>query len=128
MASPDHRHQSSLENVINFSPRAAAHFTDDNARDHAQTLFFTLLQRLDASHNKRLSTPYRRLEMVRRIHQFSRTQQSKDTFLRSFLSNVEIDIAANLDTLDPPPSPERVEGVIVFTDHLFFNFFLPRPC
>ncbi|OAA54144.1 hypothetical protein SPI_09078 [Niveomyces insectorum RCEF 264] len=119
MASPPHRQQAFLEDGRDFPPETPI-FANDAARNHAETLFFAVLQRLEA--NERLATPYRRVDMVRLMHRFSRTQQSKDLVLRSFCASACIDMTADLETVDIEPLPGKV---VEFTDYLFANFFLP---
>ncbi|OAA62763.1 hypothetical protein SPI_04303 [Niveomyces insectorum RCEF 264] len=94
-----HRHQSSLEHVLDFS-RVASVFENDEQRQHAEALLALLLNRLDGEEG--LSTPFLRVEMVRLI--------------------MQIDMAADSDSIDVAPLAAKV---IDFTDYLIANFFLP---
>ncbi|OAA63447.1 hypothetical protein SPI_03610 [Niveomyces insectorum RCEF 264] len=117
MASPLHH----LVDVFDFSPQAPV-FTDDIARQHAETLFAEVLRRLEASQNDILTKPFQRVEMVRLIHRFALTQTSKDRTLRSFFSSIMVDMAADPDEVDLDSLPLNV---VAFTDYLIANFFLP---
>lgn len=111
-----HRHRSSLEDVLDFSPTDFV-FENNGQRQRVEALFVSLLDQLAGE--ERLSTPFRRVEMLRLMHQYARTQQSKDLFLRSFFSSMQIDMAVAVDVT--ALSARAIE----FTDYLISNFFLP---
>ena len=121
MASALYRQEDPVEDVLDLTPREPV-FTSDGARQCAEALFYGVLRQLEVGQNETLKTPYLRIEMVRLVHRFSQTQQSKDVTLRSFLSSVGVDVAADLDMVDLASLPARVVG---FTDHLVDDLFLP---
>ncbi|KIH92443.1 hypothetical protein SPBR_02859 [Sporothrix brasiliensis 5110] len=121
MSSPLHRHQASLEDLLDFSAEPPI-FPSDAARDHALHLFTHVLDQLDASQNELLSTPFRRIEMIRSMHRHSQTQPSKDLILQSFFSSIDVDILPTTNEVDMGSVAAKV---VAFTDFLFANFFLP---
>ncbi|KAJ2989592.1 hypothetical protein NUW58_g3390 [Xylaria curta] len=116
MAAPLHRHQSSLEVILNFSSRPPPLATE--LRGHASRRFYEICQHFDTG------VPvdnYSRPRLVRCTYEYSLSQESKDHFLRVFFQAIDLRIDGN-----KPISFENVRSKFFqFGDHLFDNFFLP---
>ena len=110
-----------MEGFLNLSVQDAV-FENDDDRQHAELLFSSILQQLEAAGNSELERPYRRPELVRLFHHFSRTRQSKDVFLKFFFDAINVSLRADPESTDLTVLPPKVVG---FTDYLFYNFFLP---
>ncbi|KAI0870105.1 hypothetical protein GGS24DRAFT_493251 [Hypoxylon argillaceum] len=117
MASPHHRHQSSLEGIINFSSHPLP--LDAELRDHASCRFYEICQHFDTG--LICKGDYSRPRLVRYTYEYSVFQESRDNFLRFFFRAVDLQIDGN--------EPIRFEDVrlnfLNFAEHLFDNFFLP---
>lgn len=74
------RYQPSREDIPNVLPSTPV-FRDYGHREKTEALSTSLFEQLDGHDD--LSAPFRRMEMVRLMHLFSRTQQSKDLLLQS---------------------------------------------
>ncbi|KAK5633398.1 hypothetical protein RRF57_009112 [Xylaria bambusicola] len=115
MASPLHRHQSSLENVINFSPEP---LLETELRDHASRRFYSICEYFDTG---LIQGEFSRPRLVRYTYTYSLSQESGDHFLRAFFQAVDIRISG-----DEVISFEDVRlKFFDFGDYLFNNFFLP---
>ncbi|OAA55350.1 hypothetical protein SPI_08445 [Niveomyces insectorum RCEF 264] len=126
MATPLHRHRASLEGVIDFTVPNTV-FQNNEERAEAELLFTTLLRHfaspdMSAQHPE-LAKPYLRLELVRLIHSYAAAGVSKDLFLQAFFLNIEVDASTTFEQIDAALVAEKI---IIFTDWLLENFFLPR--
>ncbi|TPX24826.1 hypothetical protein DIZ76_010270 [Coccidioides immitis] len=121
---PQHRHQSSLEGIINFSgPKPFA--VDERAG--ARRRFYDIINHFDTTDNdKRVG--YRRPRLVRYTYEYSRSELSQDTFLRAFFEFMKLDVAGeeDIDFLDEDLENQLGKNLITFADFLLDNFFLPR--
>ncbi|KAI0431359.1 hypothetical protein F5Y09DRAFT_197897 [Xylaria sp. FL1042] len=115
MASPLHRHQSSLENVINFTPEP---LLETELRDHASRRFYSICEHFDTGLPQ---GDFSRPRLIRYTYTYSLSQESGDHFLRAFFQAVDIRISG-----DEVISFENVRSKFFdFGDFLFNNFFLP---
>ncbi|KAK2785867.1 hypothetical protein FQN53_007243 [Emmonsiellopsis sp. PD_33] len=124
-----HRHQASLEGVLNFS---RPHPLPADQRAHARQTFYTIINHcrdaeLAAPPSPRQSRPttYSRPLLVRYTYEYARSELSQDTFLAAFSASMDLDLAG-----DAPPDLERQgdqlgEKVASFAEFLMDNFFIP---
>ncbi|KAJ2975204.1 hypothetical protein NUW58_g8424 [Xylaria curta] len=117
MASPHHRHQSSLEGILNFSAHPTPPLGTE-LRDYASGRFYDICQHFDTGLRK---GDYSRPRLIRYTYEYSLSQESGDHFLRFFFKAVDLPIDGD--------EPIRFEDVrsnfFNFAEHLFDNFFLP---
>lgn len=121
-----HRHQSSLEGIINFSgPQPFG--VDQRAR--ARRRFYSIINHFDKTDNSRRRVGYRRPLLVRYTYEYSRSELSQDTFLRSFFEFMKVDVAGEeyIDFDDEGLEIQVGKNLATFADFLLDNFFLPRP-
>ncbi|WEW59200.1 hypothetical protein PRK78_004669 [Emydomyces testavorans] len=117
-ASPlQHRHQSSFEGIINFS---APEPLPADQRSRAQHRFYSIINHFGDSGGKR--GEYSRPLLVRYTYEFSRSELSKDTFLRAFFNFMQLDIASEGDI---DFDDQLLQNLIAFADLLLDNFYLP---
>ncbi|KAI0977461.1 hypothetical protein F4678DRAFT_16139 [Xylaria arbuscula] len=116
MASPLHRHQSSLEGVLNFSSHPPPLGTE--LRDHASRRLHSICEHFDTGLPQ---GDFSRPRLIRYTYTYSLSQESGDHFLRAFFQAVDIQISG-----DEVISFEDVRSKFFdFGDYLFNNFFLP---
>jgi hypothetical protein len=119
-SSPLHRHQSSLEGVLDFSAEVPLS-TDQRARASRQ--FHHIVRHFEFPAEKR---PYSRALLVRYTYEYARSQESRDVFLRAFFQSMRL----SLDDEDVDLGDTEVEtglrsALFDFADYLLDNFFLP---
>ncbi|KAI1118331.1 hypothetical protein F5Y14DRAFT_400039 [Nemania sp. NC0429] len=118
MASPLHRHQSSLEGILNFSHPPPPPL-ETELRKHASRKLYNICEYFDAGLP---ADNYSRPRLVRYTYEYSLSQESKDCFLRYFFQAIDLEIS----TEDILVSFENLRPKFFqFGDHLFDNFFLP---
>lgn len=116
MASPHHRHQSSLEGILNFSSHPPPLGTE--LRDYASRRFYSICERFDTGVPQ---GDFSRPRLVRYTYKHSLSQESGDYFLRAFFQAVDLQISG-----DEAISFENIRSKFFdFGDYLFNNFFLP---
>ncbi|KAK2812806.1 hypothetical protein FQN50_001135 [Emmonsiellopsis sp. PD_5] len=121
-APPQHRHQSSLEAIINFSPPQS--FAPEQ-RARARRTFYSILDHFNAADNSRRHG-YRRTLLLRHTYEYSRSELSKDTFLRAFFQFMDVDIEQeNIDLDDEEVEDQIGSDLTTFADFLIDHFFLP---
>lgn len=116
MAAPLHRHQSSLEGILNFSSHPPP--LEAELRDHASRRFHDLCQHFDTG------IPvdnYSRPRLVRSTYEHSLSEESGDYFLRFFFKAVDLPIDGN----EPISLGDVRAKFFEFAEYLFDNFFLP---
>lgn len=118
-ASPLHRHQSSLEGIINFSVEPPLR-TDQRAVATAK--FNRIIEYFDTT-GPRNSSPYNRSRLIRFTHQYALSEQSRDNLLRAFFAAISLSIDHNEDLVFNDELQSKFFG---FADYLLDNFFLPR--
>ncbi|KAK2741512.1 hypothetical protein FQN55_008264 [Onygenales sp. PD_40] len=122
--SPLHRHQSSLERIINFPPHARL---PEAQRIRAQTVFYSIIDHFNLSDDESCSK-YKRPLLVRYTYEYSRSDTSRDTFLRAFTESMELDItdeALDINWDDKGIEDKLRSKLMEFSDFLLDNFFLP---
>ena len=121
-----HRHQSSLEGIIDFSKKPPLSLSEYQS---ASRRFYQLIGHFESlSHNRRGENKYDRVKLVRLTFEYARSKESQGNFLRAFFEAVDISIDKN-DDIDLSDADRRAglqESVHNFADYLFENFFLPR--
>ncbi|EPE07106.1 hypothetical protein F503_07757 [Ophiostoma piceae UAMH 11346] len=115
-----HRHQSSLEGILDFSNPPVI-FSDAASRQHAEALFAALLARLEADGDENLSTNFRPIVMIRVMHQVGLSQLSKDLFLHHFFNSVRVDMAADMASIDIDDARPRLVDFAQFLNNNFFG-------
>ncbi|PGG97452.1 hypothetical protein GX51_07315 [Blastomyces parvus] len=115
-----HRPQAPLENIINFSgPQPLA--ADQRAR--AKARFYSVVNHFRAAEAS--DAPYSCSLLVRYMYEYSCTELSQDTFLRTFFESMGLDIAAEHDP-DFEHEENQLSGNLAsFADFLLDNFFIP---
>ncbi|OJD20479.1 hypothetical protein ACJ73_08186 [Blastomyces percursus] len=116
-----HRHQSSLEGIINFPPPQP--FAPDQ-RARAQRRFYDIINHFNAVDNSRRHG-YRRALLLRYTYEYSRSELSQDTFLRAFFQSMKVDVEENIDFDDEELEDQVGSNLATFADLLIDNFFLP---
>ncbi|KAF4976838.1 hypothetical protein FZEAL_6552 [Fusarium zealandicum] len=120
-----HRHQSSLEGIINFSERPPLTPTE---RTSASRRFYLLVNHFDTGASK---GQYDRVKLVRFTFEYARSEESKGNLLRAFFDIVELPLEADsdedrdIDLTDKAQLALLHESIFGFADYLFENFFLP---
>ncbi|KAK5994114.1 hypothetical protein PT974_07554 [Cladobotryum mycophilum] len=125
MASPHHRHQASLEQVIDFSQRPSL---GQDQRDSAKRRFYSIVNHLEGSNGtKNNASPYNRPVLVRLTYEHARSVESQDNFMRAFFESIELSIEADedIDLSDESFEKQLRERFYGFADYLVENFFLP---
>jgi lipopolysaccharide export LptBFGC system permease protein LptF len=135
MASPHHRHQSSLEGVLDFSSPQPL---QPDQRNRATDIFNQIVAQYEPSQTD--SKGYKRITLLRVVHD---SVISRDNFLSCFFLFVENELHqgddvselslsqalsryVNLDSWSRQQRKELETSLITFSDYLVDNFFLPR--
>jgi hypothetical protein len=139
MAHPHHRHQVSLESVLDFSSTTGSLSADERSQ---ATLTFHRIISYCSSHEL-LNTSgdagrrYGRAKLIKLVHEYAISDAGRDNILRYFLASMVMEsteveafprVLANLidfDSLDISKKESIMERVRNFADHLVDGFFLP---
>jgi len=139
MAQPHHRHQVSLESVLDFSSTTASLSADERSQ---ATLIFHRIINYCSSHEL-LNTSgdagrkYGRAKLVKLVYEYAISDVGRDNILRYFLASMVMEstevegfphILATLidfDNLDISKKESIIKRVRDFADHLVDGFFLP---
>ncbi|KAK2759095.1 hypothetical protein FQN54_003194 [Arachnomyces sp. PD_36] len=114
-----HRHQASLEDIINFSgPEPLA----VDQRAGAKRIFYSIVTYFEGETS---DVAYSRPLLVRYMYEYSRSELSQDTFLRAFFDFMGLDITAEHDPDFEGDRSKLSEGLASFADFLLDNFFIP---
>src|SRR5436305_8462077 len=116
--SPHHRHQTSLEGVIDlFSPHPGL---SSEQRQQETRIFTAVIEACEPLQNHK---PYKQITLVRLTYEYARSEASRDNFLRFFFQYTQIPTDASqsesITTSDYGPR------LIAFAETLIENFFLP---
>ena len=118
--SPHHRHQTSLEGVIDVF--ASTQQLSPEQRDQATHIFNAVIKACEPlQHNK---APYKQITLVRLTYEYARSEASRDNFLRFFFQHTQIPI--EISEWELIRSRDYGPQLIAFADTLVDNFFLPR--
>lgn len=118
---PHHRHQASLEDIINCSQLGPL-TTDERSR--ARGALNDIIDHV--SNHVGSKSGYSRHLLVRHTYEYSRSEMSKDTFLRVFFNIMGLDISSSED-INTDDSQIR-QKFIDFADMLLEQFFFPCLC
>jgi hypothetical protein len=80
VSSPHHRHQTSLEGVINAF--ASTSQLNPEQRDQAARIFNTIIEASEPLQHSKGS--YKQVTLVRLTYEYARSEVSRDNFLRFF--------------------------------------------
>ncbi|KIH87477.1 hypothetical protein SPBR_05011 [Sporothrix brasiliensis 5110] len=126
---PHHRHQASLEDVIDLSPQPPL---GPSQRARARRIFYRIAERFEAAEppiDPRARPPtYSQPLLVRLTFEYARSEESRDIFLRAFFKAMALDLDAAEGGDDPDPELDFGELrplFVGFADYLMDNFFLP---
>jgi hypothetical protein len=121
--SPHHRHQSSLEGVIDFSPPTERLELDQRA--NAIQIFSQIIGHYERSQTK--NGPYKRITLIRLTYEYVLSEISQENFLRYFFQQMAIPIEKDMhfDDWDTEQKSELESSLTAFADFLVDNFFLP---
>jgi hypothetical protein len=143
-SAPHHRHQASLESIIQFQTEPAL---SPSARDQARHRFYRITDHFEAAEsggngngsgsnnaadnrgsnrgnnqgNIGGSPGYNRSQLIRLTYDYARSPLSQDNFLRAFFASLELSMDGD-EALDQPIRSK----FFGFADYLVNNFFLPR--
>ncbi|KAK3390607.1 hypothetical protein B0H63DRAFT_120824 [Podospora didyma] len=125
--SPLHRHQSSLGGIIKFSTEE---LLNDDQRARAAHQFYHIVRHFESQSSvetrRQRDALYSRPLFVRYTYEYTRSQESRDVFLRAFFQSIRL----SFDEDDADSGNEQVErglrsALFDFADYLVDNFFLP---
>ncbi|KAK3935965.1 hypothetical protein QBC46DRAFT_396221 [Diplogelasinospora grovesii] len=128
MAAPSHRHQSSLEGLIDFSA-AEPLFANEQQRTQAVGRFRRIVDYFEAAEQpaSRYGDGYNRPALVRLTFEYARSQKSQDRFLGAFFRSLALgmldDDSVNLS--DDSVVADFRSPLFGFAEFLMANFFLP---
>ncbi|KAG5288301.1 hypothetical protein I7I48_10498 [Histoplasma ohiense] len=122
-AIPHHRHQSSMERLINFNLRPSLGILE---RERAKHRLHSIIKNVETS-NDSIIQGYSRPLLVQYTYEYSLSDRSKDTFLRAFFDTmpVTLDSDSDIDFSDTVLEEQIRTAFTGFADYLFDNFFLP---
>lgn len=120
-----HRHQSSLEGIIDFSAQPPL---TPAQRLSAGRRFNQLVNHFDVPDGSS-SKGYDRVKLVRLTYEYARSEESKGNFLRAFFEFAELPINGDedidVDLGDADRQARLRDSLLDFAEYLFQNFFLP---
>jgi hypothetical protein len=124
-ALPLHRHQSSLEGIIDFSSREPL---SESHRASAIRRFYQVIKHFDGNNIKRGQDQYDRVKLVRFTYEYSTNQVSKDNVLIAVFEFLKLSISSeeDIDFEDATYRGQLKTHLYEFADYLIDNFFLPR--
>ncbi|KAG8670770.1 hypothetical protein FPOAC1_004004 [Fusarium poae] len=123
-ALPLHRHQSSLEGIIDFSSRQPL---SESHRASAIRRFYHVINHFDSEDVKRGQDQYDRVKLVRFTYEYSTNQESKDNVLIAVFEflNLSVSSEEDIDFEDVTYREQLKAHLYKFADYLVDNFFLP---
>lgn len=134
-SSPLHRHQSSLEGILDFSLRQPL---TAEQRQQAKRKFYHVVQHFEAAETTQIDrarkrgSQYNRSLLVRLTYEHARSAESQDIFLRTFFRSMPLsldseDFESDRDVdLGSEATEAHLRSLLIgFADYLLDNFFLP---
>ncbi|KAH6629960.1 hypothetical protein B0J18DRAFT_419783 [Chaetomium sp. MPI-SDFR-AT-0129] len=122
-SSPHHRHQSSLEGIIDLKTEE---LLSSDTRDRAKQRFYQIVDHFEGSPgdgaDDTAGSEYSRSRLLRLTHDHALSPLSQDNFLRAFFSSLELSMDGDGEPVTDEPVRVKFFG---FADYLFNNFFLP---
>ncbi|POR32496.1 Uncharacterized protein TPAR_07272 [Tolypocladium paradoxum] len=124
--SPHHRHQASLDGVIDFSTEPSLGALE---RVEARRRFYHIVNHVEEKNRSSSgsgSNPYNRPALVRLTYEYALSEESQDHFLRAFFRSMALSVTGeNVDFGDKDLEGELRSTLLSFADYLLDNFFLP---
>lgn len=122
-ASALHRHQSSLESIIDFSAQPPL---EPDLRLSASRRFYEIVNHFDVSGSGN-NGEYDRINLVRLTYEYARSEESKGNFLRAFFQSAALPMDGDeaIDLSDADLEAELRTSLFNFAEYLLDNFFLP---
>ncbi|KAI3322875.1 hypothetical protein HD806DRAFT_119437 [Xylariaceae sp. AK1471] len=124
--SPLHRHQSSLEGVIDFSAETPL---GTNQRNDAKRRFYRIVEHFGASGtiDNRVPPLYEPPRLVRCTYEYALSDESRDNFLRAFFQAMALSLTGQGDGNDGDLNDlEDFRSLFFgFASYLLDHFFLP---
>jgi hypothetical protein len=126
MTSPHHRHQSSLEAVIDFSSSVQPLETEQRVR--ATQIFHQIIDHCEPSQTK--NGPYKRISLVRLTYEYALSRDSFLTYFFKYITgetsfSIALSRFVDFDDWNSERKNELALGLTDFADYLVDNFFLP---
>ena len=121
--SPLHRHQSSLESVIDFLAKAPLGI---NQRNDARRRFYRIVEHFGAGGAiDSVPLQYEPPRLVRCTYEYALSDESRDNFLRAFFRAMALPLARQDNDTDLEDLDNLRPLLFGFASYLFDNFFLP---
>ena len=117
---PHHRHQTSLEGVIDVL--APTQQLSPEQRDQATHNFNALIEACEPLQPNNGS--YKQITLVRLTYKYARSEISRDNFLHFFFKHTKI--PSEVSKWKLVCNYDHIPQLIAFADTLVENFFLPR--
>ncbi|KAK3944790.1 hypothetical protein QBC46DRAFT_304165 [Diplogelasinospora grovesii] len=125
MANPSHRHQSSLEGLIDFSAQPLFATVDERTR--AIDKFHRIVRHYEAkepTHGR--NNQYNRPALVRLTFEYARSPESQDKFLQAFFNSMALGMEDDGPDLGDDEVAADFHSLLYgFADYLLDHFFLP---
>jgi len=120
LTAPAHRHQSSLEGLIDFHIQQPL-FTDAGERAQAIARFYRIVGHFETIETTTSRKHYNRPALIRLTFEYARSPESQDRFLAFFFQALAIGaLDGDFDLGD------LGEPLFRIAEFLMINFFLPR--
>jgi len=142
MASPHHRHQSSLEAILDFSPPPLLPSQRTQGKETLTKLLAYYRQLPTIPSPKSKPKPYRPADLLELVYEHAISDLGQDNVLRYLLSSLldgEVELQAGLhdlshtlpllvdfDSWNEPRKTRIAAQIEVIASHLINHFFLPR--
>jgi len=120
-----HRHQASLESIINFSPPP---LLSANQRNHASRRFYQIINHFDVTGDARPTRgTYNVPRLIRLTYEYALSEESRDLFLQAFFRALQLRLDDEEDVDLGGNREENIRADMVgFSEYLMDNFYLPR--
>ena len=121
--SSHHRHQASLEEILDFNLPPSL---SSDQRGNAARRFYQIVDRFDVAEEEVIgdNTTFNRPRLVRLTYEYALSKRSQDMLLAAFFQSLGLSLdetsGADVDFSDGIRS-----GVFNFADYLMDNFFFP---
>ncbi|KAI8943957.1 hypothetical protein F4801DRAFT_305182 [Xylaria longipes] len=122
--SPLHRHQSSLEGIIDFSAEEPLGI---HQRNDAKRRFYRIVEHFGASGAIDRAPPkYEPPRLVRYTYEYALSEESRDNFLRAFFRAMTLSLTGQNDDDNDLDNLENIYSLFFgFASYLLDYFFLP---
>lgn len=128
MATPSHRHQSSLEGIIDLS-EADPIFENEQQRAQAIDKFRHIVAHFENTEQQpasRYGDEYNRPALVRLTFEYALSPESQDKVLKGFFQSLALGMLDDNDGLSDDYEVTSLRNLVFsFADHLIYHFFLP---